>query len=127
MPVNTSGMAKHRKATATVTAQSTPQSIQQVTDDDVALPAQDIVIGPATVVPRTTMYRHKIREEMGLAPVNKRQRIHNFCKNCRKPRTKETGHSCQRGHLYCPDNSEGLSVQQWRDRLYSTVLSKYKK
>lgn len=117
---DTSGTAKHRAPTATTsrveqptattsTTSTTPRQAQaqSATPGD----AEEEATADVKPVCRTTAYRHKVREELGLVPVNKRQRANNFCKTCHKPRTKETGHSCQRGHLFCPDNAERLSLE----------------
>lgn len=129
LPSNTAGTAKHRKQTATVTAPAEHE--KEECDGAGSTPpvgqGQRVVVAGSINVPKTTLYRHRAREQQGLVPVNKRKRANNFCGCCNKTRTKETGHSCQRGHLFCPENTDGLTLQQWYDRLYATVLSKYKK
>ena len=67
---------------------------------------------PVSTEPASTTYRHKMREALGLAPVNKRKRARNHCATCGRPKTKDTGHSCLYGFVFCPENVEGLSIAQ---------------
>lgn len=64
------------------------------------------------------------RQEKGLQRVNVRRQSHNCCKVCGLPRTKETGHSCQRGYLYCPQNPAKETKEEWLARLKTTKLAK---
>ena len=54
---------------------------------------------PVSKEPLSTTYRHKMREALGFAPVNKRKRPRNHCNTCGRSKTKETGHSCLNLHV----------------------------
>ena len=91
---------------------------------DAALPEATLPDAPQPVYllstePVSTAYRHKMREAMGFVPVNKRKRARNHCATCGHPKTKETGHSCLYGYVFCPENVEGLTIAQWRARVLS--------
>ena len=76
----------------------------------------DVIVTRPTVLtaPASTTYRHHKRDALGLVPVNKRLRARNHCSTCHRPKTKDTGHSCLHGYVFCPENVEGLTLEQWR-------------
>ena len=89
---------------------------------DAALPEATQPVYRVSKEPLSTTNHHKLREVLGFAPVNKRKRARNHCATCGRPKTKETGHSCLYGYVFCPENLEGLTIAQWR----ATVASKRK-
>ena len=139
LPDNTAGEAKQRKRRRGAAATATVVHADQLVGDEPIdrdmqssassydftfmeppLPSSIITL-PATIedesLPRTTAWRKRRRHDLGLTTKNVRKNAHNFCGTCGQPKTKETGHSCLRGYVFCPVNQEGETLEAWRSRI----------
>ena len=142
LPKDTAGLARsgRHKPTAlrapTVPTSAAPLVITVSAEDLArgivlpALPSVNVIPESTTSEPvsRTTLWRRRREaarlteaEEAGLQTKRKyvRTASHNKCGKCGKAKNASTGHSQLKGHWFCPENSEGLSKEEWLQAMKS--------
>ena len=121
LPDNTAGEAKQRKrrrgAAATVVHADQLVGDEPIDRDmqssassydfpfmEPPFPSSIITLPPTMEdesLPRTTAWRKKRRHDLGQTTKKLCKNAHNYCGTCGQPKTKETGHSCLRGYVFC--------------------------
>lgn len=78
---------------------------------------------PPHPAPQSTEYKRRRRLRLGVEGGNVRTKEFNCCRKCGLPKTKDTGHSCLKGHVFCP-HEEGEDNEIWHKRVSALIAQK---